>query len=257
MSKIKTAAELTAHKEKSLNKLESHIDNLIASKDSANHGRADKLCYWISDYVNFLNKEKTFDPKKSIKYKRGDIVKIHLGYRVGSEEGGLHFAVVMDVNNAKSSNTLTVIPLTSIKPGKTLHINNVSLGSEVFKSIIGKHDKLHNKISEQQNKIDKEIEALSKKIFPNKEDRQKMADLNREIKEFSNALKELKEIRNSILKMKSGSIALVNQITTISKIRIYDPVYTDNVLYGVRLSAATMKLIDDKVQELFLPISSK
>ena len=49
------------------------------------------------------------------RYKRGEIVKVHLGFNVGSEEGGLHYAVVLDKNNAKSSPVITIIPLTSVK----------------------------------------------------------------------------------------------------------------------------------------------
>lgn len=257
MSKRKTKAELNKHKQQSLKKLENHIDSWISSKNPDDNGRADKLCYWISDYVNFLKRERTFDPKHSIKYKRGDIVKIHLGYRVGSEEGGLHFAIVLDVNNSKASNTLTVIPLTSIKPGKSIHENNVSLGNEVFTSVIGKHDKLHNKLILQQQKLIDELKALSTKKSLSAEDEQRLLELKHMANDFTDALKELTEIKESILNMKSGSIALVNQITTISKIRIYDPVYTKNVLYGIRLSPTTMQTIDEKICELFLPRNKK
>ena len=43
-------------------------------------------------------------------------------------------------------------------------------------------------------------------------------------------------MKNEIKNMKKGSIALVNQITTISKIRIYDPKRNDDVLSKIRLS---------------------
>ena len=103
--------------------------------DSLDPKRAALLSYWIKDYVRFLKKEKTFDPKELIKYKRGSIVKAHLGYRIGSEEGGLHYAVVIDNGNAKSSNITTVIPLTSVKPNtniENLHYSKLYLGDEIY-----------------------------------------------------------------------------------------------------------------------------
>ena len=50
-----------------------------------------------------------------------------------------------------------------------------------------------------------------------------------------------------IEKMKSGSIALINQITTISKIRIYDPKTTTGVLSGIKLSTITLDLINNAI----------
>ena len=88
--------------------------------DSLDPKRAAVMSYWIKDYVRFLKKEEDFDPTKLIKYKRGSIVKVHLGYRIGSEEGGLHYAVVIDKDNAKRSPVATVIPLTSVKPSTNL-----------------------------------------------------------------------------------------------------------------------------------------
>ena len=93
-----------------LDKLKNYIDDLDPDKGK-------KLAYWVSDYVNFLDSEATFTPDKLIRYKRGSIIKVHLGYRIGSEEGGLHYAIVMDRQNSIHSPTITVIPLTSIKSG--------------------------------------------------------------------------------------------------------------------------------------------
>ena len=51
--------------------------------------------------------------------------------------------------------------------------------------------------------------------------------------------------------MKSGSIVLLGQITTISKIRIYDPKRSDDVLADIRLSSPTLDKIDAKIIELY------
>ena len=49
-----------------------------------------------------------------------------------------------------------------------------------------------------------------------------------------------------------GSIALVNQITTISKIRIFDPRNLKGVLAGISLSEEGMEKINQKVKELYV-----
>ena len=52
--------------------------------------------------------------------------------------------------------------------------------------------------------------------------------------------------------MKKGSVALVSQITTISKQRIYDPKTNSDVLAKLKVSGNTLDLIDEKIKELFL-----
>ena len=94
MGSKKSKTELLNHKIQSINNMSSYIDNLINSNPK-DQSCADKLCYWIDDYTNFLKKEKTFDSKKIISYRKGDIVKVHLGYRIGNEEGGRHYSTVI------------------------------------------------------------------------------------------------------------------------------------------------------------------
>ena len=47
--------------------------------------------------------------------------------------------------------------------------------------------------------------------------------------------------------MKNGSIALVNQITTISKLRIYDPKNSHDPLAGIKLSNEKLDKIDNEI----------
>ena len=54
-----------------------------------------------------------------------------------------------------------------------------------------------------------------------------------------------------ISKMKRGSIALVNQITTISKIRIYDPKKNKDMLSGITLSEESLDKIDYEIIKKF------
>ena len=51
--------------------------------------------------------------------------------------------------------------------------------------------------------------------------------------------------------MKKGSIALLNQITTISKQRIYYPKTSKDLLSGLHLSNSSLDLLDKKMMQLF------
>ena len=57
---------------------------------------------------------------------------------------------------------------------------------------------------------------------------------------------------SEMLKMKKGSIALVSQITTISKQKIYDPKKNKDVLSGLRLSDESLDLINNKLKKLYI-----
>ena len=52
-------------------------------------------------------------------------------------------------------------------------------------------------------------------------------------------------------KMKKGSIALVNQITTISKIRIYDPKTNNDILSHIKLSNEKLDMIDAEIIRMY------
>lgn len=52
--------------------------------------------------------------------------------------------------------------------------------------------------------------------------------------------------------MKEGSVALVNQITTVSKMRIFDPRSLKGVLSGISLSEENMEKINQKIKDLYV-----
>ncbi len=62
----------------------------------------------------------------------------------------------------------------------------------------------------------------------------------------------LDKIGLEISRMKEGSVALVNQITTISKIRIFDPRNLKGVLAGISLSEENMEKINEKMKSLYI-----
>lgn len=78
---------------------------------------------WLNRYNNYINQEKEYVPKRDnkIRYKRGMVIHVDFGYRVGDEYGGRHWAVVINPNDSIKSGILNVVPLSSIKEGKSAH----------------------------------------------------------------------------------------------------------------------------------------
>lgn len=70
--------------------------------------------------------------------------------------------------------------------------------------------------------------------------------------ELEKSLGIIRRNMKEFVKMKSGSMAVINQITTISKQRIYTPKRSEDFLYGISLSPAAMDKINIKLKELFI-----
>ena len=87
---------------------------------------------WIRRWANFLKSERTFNCKYLKIYKRREIIRVDFGVRNRNEEGGIHYAVVMDVNNNPNSPVLMVVPLTSLKDGKKAHPLEVEIPAGVI-----------------------------------------------------------------------------------------------------------------------------
>lgn len=251
MSRTKSLQELNVHKEKALQKLEAYFDSLISSGDAKLTGKADKLSYWIEDWVTFLDFESRFSPKSLRRYKRGEIIKVHLGFNVGSEEGGLHYAVVLDRNNAKSSPVVTIIPLTSVKSSTdlaNLKSGCVFLGNELFTNLNSKMSAKKKSIIQELSTLHSLLEQLKKAEHPSQDEIDRLID---RILKLDKELSLSKQIETEIKRMRQGSIALVGQITTISKIRIYDPKTDHDILSGIKLSNEKLDLIDSEIHKLF------
>ena len=90
---------------------------------------------WIRRWADYLKSEKMFDSKYLKAYYRGEIVLVDFGVGRKSEEGGTHYAVVMDSSNNPRNPLLMVIPLTSLDNGKKCHMNDVELPAGLIKDI--------------------------------------------------------------------------------------------------------------------------
>ena len=272
--------EIIQNKKLAIKKLNNLLESFINDPSGKHLKKANLLSYWIKDYVRMINFEEKFEPTKNISYKRGNIVKVDFGFNIGAEYGGLHYGIVLDNNNAHNSPVVTVIPLTSIKSEKEPHFNSVELGNEIYRSLKIKYDTISKALKEEQEEIKNELLLfkvlvdlttqktdelkaceLNSQTFDQKlSDAQTYLDASRKLqhiweeKEQHNKEQQeyLDKIGLEISRMKEGSIALVNQITTISKIRIFDPRNLKGVLSGISLSEENMEKINKKMKKLYI-----
>lgn len=280
MKKELTKEDVILNKKESIKSLNKLLEGYINAPNDSRLKKANLISYWIKDYVRMINFEEQFDPTKNISYKRGNIVKVDFGFNIGAEYGGLHYGVVLDNDNAHNSPVVTVIPLTSVKSDKEPHFNSVELGNEIYRSLKIKYDTISKTLREEQEEIKNELtlfqalvdlatqttEELKTGKLDSLKFEQKLADAHKyldtsqklqkrwEEKEKHNKEQQeyLNKIGFEITRMKEGSVALINQITTVSKIRIFDPRNLKGVLSGISLSEENMEKINEKMKKLYI-----
>lgn len=123
MVKIKDNPSLKRIMENKLKDLQSTIEEMDEKRGSL-------FIRWLDQQNRYLQRELTFDPSRLKRYKRGEVVHIHLGFNTGSEHGGPHWAVVLD-DNRRSSPTAVVLPLGSLSDGQSssdVHRDDVYIG---------------------------------------------------------------------------------------------------------------------------------
>lgn len=91
---------------------------------------------WLKRHNKYLQKEDSFDPQDYIVYKRGMVIHVDFGFRVGAEYGGFHWAAVIQ-NDTKKSETVVVVPLSSVKPGQKVYHKDADLG--IIKGLNNNH----------------------------------------------------------------------------------------------------------------------
>lgn len=270
MSKAKTKEEIQRHKDESIRNLSLFMDSLIESENPIDLKRADLISYWLKDFQQYISQEKSFEASKIKAYKRGDVVKVNLGFNVGSEQGGLRYAIILDKDNKHNANTVTIVPLSSQKDTKDICERDVSLGRELYNRLKSKHDSIKEDIELQRTKHKEGLKkaqaakALLSKCSPLEaqsfsDDSNGMDLLDDLICSYNDALEKLDEkeaglakINAELHRMRFGSVAKIEQITTISKQRIFDPKRSADVLSGISFSETAMNKINEKMKELYI-----
>lgn len=266
MSTQKTRDEIIKHKKSSIKIYNQMLERFLNSNSADDLKKVDNLSYWLETYSKYILEEKTFNPKKLLNYKRGDVVRANFGFRIGNELGGLHFATVLNANSKQSAGCITVVPLSSTD-GKEVPHYNVDLGSELYKKIEDNTTKLLDQITEKEKTITGILDLLTESIkvltseSPNlkpEQSTEKLYPIFEKFEEVKKQAEELNKTRELLMQhlreiehLKSGSMAITNQIVTISKQRIYVPKKSKDFLYGISLSPNAMEKISEKLHELY------
>lgn len=248
---------------KSINKL---LESYINSNNPQMLKKANLISYWMKTFTDYIGFEEQFDSSRLISYSRGDVIRVNFGFRVGKELGGLHFAVVLDNDNKQSADVLTVVPLSSTD-GKSVHERSVDLGVELYEKVMATQAVLLKEAEEELGSIrelQKTIEQMIEIVNLNDStakgaqqdtDTSKIFEHVDEIQQKIQVLEKERVLieRNNveIAKMKSGSMAVINQITTVSKQRIFTPKKSQDFLYGISMSTSAMEKINSKIQKLY------
>lgn len=269
MSEKITQESVIQNKKKAIRSINALLENYIKSDNEKLLKKANLLAYWIKAYTDYIKKENEFDPQKIISYKRGDVIKLNFGFNIGAEYGGLHYAVVLDNNNDHNSPLVTVIPLKSGEE-EDAYRTDVYLGDELYNKVQSRQEELLISVRKKMedntrlicqteqmaddlmaaisNKKDKssEIKPKVKELYKKADELNKMKKLYREEEE------KLEKVMHELGKMKSGSIALMKQITTVNKMRIFVPKKSSDALYKVSLSEVNMEKINNRLKELYV-----
>ena len=251
MSKKMERTELSEHCKDAIADLSSLLEHLIQSGIEKMTKRAMLIAYWLKTYVKYLRREDDFSSESVFRLKRGAVVCVEFGYRIGRELGGRHYAVVLDANNSIHSNTVTVVPLGSKKESSKDDVYKAILEDGIYGTVIHKLDALiesARKTLEDAAKVKKEIEgAIGEEQTALEELRQGKIKSAQALIDQANIW--IKEITH----LKTGSVAKIDQVTTISKMRISQPLKKNHPLYGVRLSERDLDKIDAKLMTLYFP----
>lgn len=208
---------------------------------SIDYKKSANFVYWLRDYLRYLKNEDKFNPAYNIKYRRGQVVYVNFGYRIGKELGGAHYAIVLDVHNADSGNNVTVVPMESYKgkDDKYAKIYFVGLGEAVVECLADKALAMSNSVAEQLE------EGLKAQAFMQQDYRKRMIELKR-------LALQAQDVIDYTKKMAKESVADCGQIVTVSKQRIIHPCKKEDVLTGVLVPDELMGQITGRIKKLYL-----
>lgn len=269
MSTARSKDAVNQHKRNSIRKINRLLEGYIFSDRSDLVKKADLISYWLETFSDYIAFEEKFDSTRLIRYSRGDVIRVNFGFNIGKEFGGLHYAVVIDNHNNRNADVVTVIPLSS-SDGKQIHHRNVDLGTELFEKVDAVQKNLLLSAKSELKNLEKMFKMLDNSLKLSKQyvlteenlsvDMEKQLNetfeyknkLAEKISDLENSISIIQRNKNEISRLKKGSMAIVNQVTTISKQRIYTPKRSEDFLYGISLSAYAMNKINDRLKELYI-----
>lgn len=250
---IKTIKENISNSIKTISNM---FDSLLSKDTNKDTKRASLISYWLKDYSNYITSEDSFDPKSLLRYKRGSVVQVEFGYRVGRELGGRHYAVVIDVKNDFGSGTITVVPLSSLKETSTSKRYSFLLKKGLYELYTDNIRTKQNNLRIQINKL-REFQDITEKEYISgniglKEFEKRISTIKKNHNELDVQIAILNRDINKLNKLKLGTIVNVDQVITISKMRISNPKTSTDSLSGIRLSKNDLDTLNEKLKELYI-----
>lgn len=197
------------------------------------------------------------------RYKRGALVMADFSPSKGSELKGKHLAIVITKNDSPNNAVLTVIPLSSKE--KPYYLN---LGNFLWKVVQPEFQKRidhtwANLISLNEKALHTNKELLKIEALNNIDEKELL------ISEVSENLNEIESLKKTLSKnitefestikiyskMNVNSFALVQNITTISKLRLLKPINYYDPILNLKVSDEILNKIDKKIIDLFTAYS--
>lgn len=178
------------------------------------------------------------------RYKRGTLVMVDFSPSKGSELSGKHLAISITKKDSPRNAVLTVIPLSSKE--KPYYLD---LGYFLMEQIIPVLER-HQSIQMLDNQlVYKKIEFIRENTqqnkFPTENINSDLLRIEENHEKFSNVLRTYE-------KMNKNSFALVQNITTVSKLRILKPINKFDPILNLQVSDEILNKLDQKILELFI-----
>lgn len=272
---------------KSITKLSYNQNQYLTDEMECDYHRAAVLYYGLFGQLEKLKNEKIFhqnNKKHFISLKRGSIIKIDFGLPLGSEFGGLHYAIVLHDSNAANP-LVSVLPIKSYK-GNNIYKTDILFDEEIYRAIrshllIAKSIRRHRIkafktfLRDHNKRIENLFAQAAKEGFSLKKDSFDLLgviihgsnQLKTALRESSNIPKEeLKKMQDRILrnmnnvkviaqeskKFKKQSVGITSQVRTLSKIRIKFPSNRFDPLYNIRIDSETLNKIRQALRSYYL-----
>lgn len=213
-----------------------------------NEEQHNKFIDWLKKYINYKRNERVFNPTYLPKYEQGQIIFVDLGCGINREFSYPHYAIVLNTEDRKKNDLITVVPVTSKKdkhsklkpweheiryPFQALLTDKIHKNFDIYTK---DYERLRNKVINLYNDLDK--------LNPEETDEQYNKLIHEGVKEI---YKNNTDIIKFIEKMKNGSIVEINQVRTISKARILFPKNKKHALFDVKVRPYDLDIIKYKL----------
>lgn len=256
MSKKLTIAELNQLITDAINSIKNLFSKLLNRKTDKDNKKASLIAYWVKDYSKYISQEESFDSKSLLNYKRGDVLLIEFGFRIGSELGGRHFAVVIENKNSLYSDTITVVPLSSLKSNYSINRYTFILRKGLYnlykKRMTERIDALGKEITSLNDYSNNLVESFSTKKISLDDFKKSQNIIQKKQKDIQTQIAILNKHIVELEKLKFGTVMNVGQITTVSKMRIVNPKNKRDSLFKVHLDTDDLDKLNEVLKDLYL-----